>query len=82
MITARVPIPHTVVVDEALMKPITCDTAYFGDIAIIMCSWSCIRCPSTISLSFCAASFWNISPRCMRNSPDNVPRRRFGMNIT
>src|SRR5215472_6000226 len=31
-----------------LINPITCDTAYLGGIAIIMCTWSGSRCPSSI----------------------------------
>ena len=31
-----------------LMYPITCATAYFGGIAIIMCTWSDNKCPSSI----------------------------------
>jgi hypothetical protein len=30
-----------------LIKPTTCDTAYFGGIGIIMCTWSDIKCPSS-----------------------------------
>src|SRR5574338_1330564 len=57
-------------------------TAYFGGIAIIMCTWSGIRGPSTIWLSFCAASLRNTSPRCWRNSLYKVLRRHFGIKIT
>jgi hypothetical protein len=38
-----------------LMKPTTCDTAYFGGIEIITWTWSDIKCPSSIRL-FCSAS--------------------------
>src|SRR3990170_3222423 len=64
------------------MNPTTCDTAYFGGIAIIMCTWSDSRCPSSMRLSFCAASFRNTSPRCLRSVPYNVLRRHFGINTT
>ena len=65
-----------------LMYPTTCDTAYFGGIAIIMCTWSGIKCPSSIRLSFCAASFLNTSPRWRRNSPYSAFPRHLGMNTT
>jgi transposase-like protein len=33
-----------------------------GGIAMHMCTWSTIRCPSTIWHSFCLASAWKIGP--------------------
>src|SRR6516164_368217 len=65
-----------------LINPTTCDTAYLGGIAIIMCTWSGIRCPSSIRLSFCSASLRNTSPRCRRNSPYSTFLRHLGMNTT
>ena len=38
------------------------DNAYFGGIEIIMRTWSGIRCPSSIRLSFCFARSRNTSP--------------------
>src|SRR5829696_3774783 len=64
------------------MNPTTCDTAYFGWIDISICTWSGIRWPSKISLSFCCASLRNISPRCFFNCPYNVCLRHFGINTT
>src|SRR3954470_3021542 len=65
-----------------LMQPITCDTAYFGGIEIIMCTWSGIRWPSSIRLSFCAAKRRRTSPRYGRSWPNRAFRRPFGMNTT
>src|SRR5579863_658429 len=65
-----------------LMYPITCDTAYLGGIAIIMCTWSGSRCPSSLRLSFCSASRRNISPQYRRNSAYSTFRRHLGMNTT
>lgn len=39
-----------------LINSTTCDTAYFGGMAIVMCPWSASRWPSSIRLSFCSAS--------------------------
>ena len=39
-----------------------------GGIEINICTWSRIKCPSSIRLSFCAASFRNTSPRYFRSS--------------
>src|SRR2546428_9377511 len=64
------------------MNPTTCDTAYFGGIAIIMCTWSGSRCPSSMRLSFCVASLRNASPKCCRSCPYNVLRRPFGIKTT
>ena len=50
-----------------LMNPTACDTAYFGGIDIIMWTWSGIKCPSSIRLSFCSANLRNTSPRYRRN---------------
>ena len=65
-----------------VMKPTTCDTAYFGGIAINICTWSDIRCPSRMRLSFCSANFRNTSPRCRRSCSYNVLRRHFGIKTT
>src|SRR5437867_9357256 len=65
-----------------LMYPITCDTAYLGGIAIIMCTWSGSRCPSSIRLSFCSASRRKISPKYRRNPAYSALRRHLGMNTT
>src|SRR5712664_1189227 len=64
------------------MNPTTCDTAYFGGIAIIMWTWSDSRCPSSMRLSFCVASLRKTSPKCWRSCPYNVLRRHFGINTT
>jgi len=47
-----------------------------------MCTWSGIKCPSSIRLSFCCASLRNISPKCLRSSPYSTFRRHFGINTT
>src|SRR5437667_301017 len=65
-----------------LMYPITCDTAYLGGIAIIMCTWSGSRCPSSIRLSFCSASRRKISPKYRHNPAYSALRRHLGMNTT
>src|SRR5271157_1060850 len=65
-----------------LINPITCDNAYLGGIAIIMCTWSGIRCPSSIRLSFCSASLRNTSPKCRRSSPYRIFLRHLGINTT
>src|SRR5689334_7597580 len=65
-----------------LMWPTTCDTAYFGGIEIITCTWSGIRWPSSIRLSFCAAKRRRTSPRYGRSRPNRAFRRPFGMNTT
>src|SRR5208283_4409174 len=65
-----------------LMNPTTDDTAYFGGIEIIMCTWSARRCPSSIRHSFCSASFRNTSPKCLRNPPYKTLRRHFGIKTT
>src|SRR5664279_3335073 len=65
-----------------LINPITCATAYFGGIEIIMCTWSGSRCPSSIRLSFCSASLRNTSPKYFLSSPYNAFRRPFGINTT
>ena len=62
------------------MYPTPWDIAYFGGIEINMCTWSGIRCPSSIRLSYCLANLWNTSPRYLRSSRHNVRRRHFGMN--
>jgi acyl-CoA synthetase (AMP-forming)/AMP-acid ligase II len=43
------------------------DMAYFGRIDIIMGTWSDIKCPSSIQLSFCSANLRKTSPRYWRN---------------
>ena len=83
----KTPLPfavHPCQMDRALAfdKPYHCDIAYFGGIAISMCTWSLIRCPSSIRLSFCCARCRNTSPRCFRSYTYNVLRRHFGMNTT
>src|SRR5215211_6679733 len=65
-----------------LMNPTTCDTECFGGIDTSIWTWSGIRCPSSIRLSFWAASLRNTSPRCFRNWPYNTFLRHFGMNTT
>ena len=65
-----------------LMNPITCNTAYFGGIAISTCTWSGSRCPSSIRLSFCPASCPTTSPSYRRSSPYSAFRRHIGMNTT
>src|SRR5262252_3378881 len=74
----------TLSLDKAfpLIKPTTCDTAYFGGIEINMCTWSGCRWPSSIRLSFCAANLRNTSPRCCRLCPNNVFLLHLGMNTT
>src|SRR5215471_11234027 len=47
-----------------------------------MCTWSARRCPSSILLSFCAASLRNTSPRWGRSSAYSVFLRHLGMNTT
>jgi hypothetical protein len=56
--------------------------AYLGGMEIIMCTWSGIRCPSSIRLSFCSASFPKTSRRCRRNSLYRVFLRHLGINTT
>src|SRR5690242_10891019 len=47
-----------------------------------MCTWSGIRWPSSIRLSFCAAKRRRTSPRYGRSWPNRAFRRPFGMNTT
>src|SRR4051794_39489178 len=47
-----------------------------------MCTWSGIRWPSSIRLSFCVAKRRRTSPRCGRSWPNKAFRRPFGMNTT
>jgi len=61
------------------MNPITCATEYFGGIDINICTWSIIRCPSCISLSFCRAKSRKNHPNS-RRSAYNTFFRHFGMN--
>src|SRR6516162_9216196 len=52
-------LPHKRAIAMALFpfkNPITEATGYFGGIAIHMCTWSGIRCPSMIWHSFCRAN--------------------------
>src|SRR5262252_816703 len=63
-------------------KSITEATGYFGGIAIHMCTWSGIRCPSMIWHSFCRANAWKISPSWRRAWPNSTLRRRFGTITT
>ena len=63
-----------------LNYPTACDTAYFGGIEIIICTWSGIKWPSSIWLSFCLASQWNTSLRSRRIWPNIALRRYLGMN--
>src|SRR6185437_9667404 len=65
-----------------LMNPTTCDTAYLGGIEIIMCTWSDIRCPSSIRLSFCSAKRRNTSPKYRRSCSYSVFLRHLGMKTT
>ena len=51
-----------------LMKPTTCDTAYFGGMEINMWTWSDRRWPSSSSHSFWLARSLNIDPKYFRNS--------------
>jgi hypothetical protein len=62
-----------------LIYPMTCYTASLGGIAIIMCTWSGSRCPSSIRLSFCSARRRKISPKYHRNSTYSALRRHLGM---
>ena len=48
-------------------NPITEATGCLGGIAMHMCTWSGMRCPSTIRHSFCFASAWKIAPNWPRN---------------
>src|SRR5437667_9104270 len=43
-------------------NPMTEATGYLGGIAMHICTWSGIRCPSTILHSFCRARAWKIGP--------------------
>src|SRR3954453_15201473 len=63
------------------MNPTTCDTAYFGGIAISICTWSTSNDPLRFR-SLSAASLRNTSPRCFFSCPYNVFRRHFGINTT
>src|SRR5215470_10526682 len=65
-----------------LMKPITCETEYFGGIAIIMWTWSDMRWPSSIRLSFCRANLRKTSPRYRLSSTYSTFLRYLGMNTT
>src|SRR4029079_12372134 len=47
-----------------------------------MCTWSGIRWPSSIRLSFCIAKRRRTSPRYGRSWPNKALRRPFGMNTT
>src|SRR5689334_2718360 len=47
-----------------------------------MCTWSGIRWPSSIRLSFCVAKRRRTSPRYGRSWPNMALRRPFGMNTT
>src|SRR3954449_8563033 len=47
-----------------------------------MCTWSGIRWPSSIRLSFCVAKRRRTSPRYGRSWPNKALRRPFGMNTT
>lgn len=58
----------------------SCDTACLGGIEISICTWSLIKCPSSIRLSFCFASPWKLSPRCLFNCPYSTFLRYLGMN--
>src|SRR6516225_9574163 len=65
-----------------LQEPITEATGYFGGIAMHICTWSGLRCPSRIWHSFCRAKAWKTSPKCWRTLPNNTFRRRLGINTT
>src|SRR5215475_1322794 len=62
--------------------PITSDTEYFGGIEISMCTWSGIRCPSSIWHSLRRASSRNTLPNCRRICPNSSFLRYFGVNTT
>ena len=69
MLPYKIPLPLTIYPRQVygalpLDVPNHLRNAYFGGIAINMCTWSLIKCPSSIRLSFCPASFLNTSPRC------------------
>src|SRR5215470_11926011 len=62
--------------------PITSATEYFGGIEISMCTWSDIRCPSSIWHSLRRASSRNTLPNCRRTYPNSSFLRYFGVNTT
>src|SRR5215468_2699001 len=62
--------------------PITSATEYFGGIDINMCTWSGIRCPSSILHSLRRASSWNTVPKCRLICPNSNFLRYFGVNTT
>jgi len=53
-----------------------------GGIAMLIGTWSGIRCPSKIWHLFCRAKAWKISPECRRVFPHSILRRRLGTNTT
>ena len=61
------------------MYPTTCDTEYLGGIDTSICTWSRMRCPSSIRLSRCIANCLSTSPSCWRRAPYNAFLRYFGM---
>src|SRR3974377_209184 len=62
--------------------PITSDTEYFGGVDISMCTWSAIKCPSSIWHSLRWASSRNTLPKCRRICPNSNFLRYFGVNTT
>src|SRR5271157_5315660 len=78
-------LPHsraTAIALFPLRNPITEATGCLGGIAIHICTWSGIKCPSRIWHSFCRARAWKISPNCRRVFPNSTLRRRLGTNTT
>src|SRR5262249_21729269 len=63
-------------------NPITSDTEYFGGIDINICTWSGIKCPSSILHSLRRASSWNTVPKCRLICPNSNFLRYFGVNTT
>ena len=77
--------PHKRAIAIALFpfrNPITNATGCLGGIAMHMCTWSGIRCPSIIWHSFCRASAWKIAPSSRRVWPKIIFRRRLDTNTT
>ena len=62
------------------MYPTTWDTEYFGGIDTSICTWSRIKCPSSIRLSRCIANCLSISPNRWRRTPYKAFLRYLGIN--
>jgi hypothetical protein len=60
--------------------PMTCATEYLGGIEIIICTWSAIRCLSSIWHSFCPGNSRITRPNSRGICPYNTFFRHFGMN--